>query len=64
MGPVQKAIVSGAAAGLSHMIHHPLYTLKSQMMYHGKKFSFREFLRVSILKQPAGVQFLYRGEHI
>ena len=59
----QTVIVSGAAAGLAQILHHPLFTLKSQMMYHGKKFNFREFLHRGFVKQPAGFQFLYRGEH-
>ena len=52
--------ISGTAASLSHLIHHPLYTLKSQMMYHGKNFSLRRFVR-QVVSQPT---FLYNGELI
>lgn len=52
--------ISGTAACLAHLIHHPLYTLKSQMMYHGHNFSPRRFIR-QITTQPS---FLYNGELI
>ena len=54
----QEFAVSALAAGLSHVIHHPLYMLKSQMMYYGPKFSPLEFFREA--RQHPG--FLYRGE--
>lgn len=52
-----KFILSGLAACTSHIIHHPLYTLKSQMMFHGHDFRFSAFMR-----QAASPQFLYRGK--
>ena len=52
--------ISGAAACLAHLIHHPLYTLKSHMMYHGHNFSLRQFVR-QVVSQPT---FLYNGELI
>ena len=55
----QGFAVSGVAAALAHVIHHPLYMLKSQMMYYGPKFSFRSFLEQSARQH---VRFLYRGE--
>lgn len=55
---VQGFAVSASAACLSHMIHHPLYTLKSQMMYFGKEFQLGGFIRQSYTN-PTG--FLYRG---
>ena len=54
----QEFAVSAVAAGLSHVIHHPLYMLKSQMMYYGPEFSLWSFLK-DARKQPRG--FLYRG---
>ena len=51
--------VSAAAAGMAHVLHHPLYTLKSQMMYYGPTFSFRNFLG-NAWKHP--VDFLYKGK--
>ena len=53
--------VSALAAATSHCIHHPLYTLKSQMMYYGSEFRFKNFIRRS-LKEPMG--FLYRGTEL
>lgn len=50
--------MSALAAATSHCIHHPLYTLKSQMMFYGSEFSFKNFLKRS-LREPTG--FLYRG---
>lgn len=55
----QDLAVSGAAAALAHVIHHPLYMLKNQMMYYGPKFSFRNFVEQS---RSQHVRFLYRGE--
>ncbi len=54
----QEFAVSAAAAGLSHLIHHPLYTLKSQMMFYGPQFQFKEFFRQAREQRT----FLYRGE--
>lgn len=45
------------AAVMVHVIHHPLYTLKSQMMYYGPQFRIKEFVR-NFIKSPT---FLYRG---
>ena len=50
--------VSCLSASLSHVPHHPLYTLKSQMMFHGKKFKFSSFFARSI--QTKGT-FLFQG---
>ena len=50
--------VSSLSASLAHVPHHPLYTLKSQMMFHGKKFKFLSFLERSI--QTKGT-FLFQG---
>lgn len=55
----QELAVSGVAAALAHVIHHPLYMLKSQMMYYGPKFRFRNFVEQS---KRQHVRFLYRGE--
>jgi len=55
----QEFVVSAVAAAMSHVIHHPLYMLKSQMMYYGPKFSPWEFIQ-QVRKQH--VKFLYRGE--
>lgn len=52
--------VSAAAASGSHMLHHPLYTLKSQMMFRGPRFRFKKFLG-NVFSKPYGV-FLYRGK--
>lgn len=54
----QEFAVSAVAAGMSHIIHHPLYTLKSQMMYYGPEFRIRTFLS----NVRAQKSFLYRGE--
>ncbi len=54
----QEFAVSAAAAGLSHLMHHPLYTLKSQMMFYGPQFQFKEFFRQAREQRT----FLYRGE--
>ncbi|XP_011409465.1 PREDICTED: mitochondrial substrate carrier family protein X-like [Amphimedon queenslandica] len=49
---------SGLAACTSHAIHHPLYTLKSQMMFHGHNFhGLRAFVKQAVDSPP----FLYRG---
>lgn len=57
MNAGQEFAVSAVAAGLSHVIHHPLYTLKSQMMYHGPEFRIRTFLSNAREQKT----FLYRG---
>ena len=54
----QEFAVSAVAAGLSHLLHHPLYTLKSQMMFYGPEFKFRLF--IDRAKEHKG--FLYRGK--
>ena len=58
MSAGQEFAVSAVAAGLSHVIHHPLYTLKSQMMYYGPEFRIGTFL-TNVKEQKS---FLYRGE--
>ena len=55
----QELAVSGAAAALAHVLHHPLYMLKSQMMYYGPEFRLRNFVEQS---KRLHVRFLYRGE--
>lgn len=59
IGAGQEFAVSAVAAGFAHIIHHPLYTLKSQMMYHGSQFRLTTFMRRSY-KEPGG--FLFSGE--
>jgi len=59
MNAGQEFAVSALAAGLSHVIHHPLYMLKSQMMYYGPKFSPWDFIQQA---RKQHVKFLYRGE--
>ncbi len=59
MSAGQEFAVSAVAAGLSHVIHHPLYTLKSQMMYYGPEFRITTFLN-KVREQKS---FLYRGEN-
>lgn len=54
-----EAMLSGGAACMSHIIHHPLYTLKSQMMFHGHNFRFGSFL-----KQARSPTWLYSGERV
>lgn len=58
MSAGQEFAVSAMAAGLSHVIHHPLYTLKSQMMFYGPEFKFRLF----VYKATEQKSFLYRGK--
>ena len=53
----QEFAVSAMAAGLSHILHHPLYTLKSQMMFYGPEFRFKMF----VSKAREHKSFLYRG---
>jgi solute carrier family 25 aspartate/glutamate transporter 12/13/solute carrier family 25 carnitine/acylcarnitine transporter 20/29 len=57
MSAGQEFAVSAVAAGMSHIIHHPLYTLKSQMMYYGPEFRMRTFFS-KVREQKS---FLYRG---
>lgn len=59
MSAGQEFAVSAVAAGLSHIIHHPLYTLKSQMMFYGPEFRFKTFLNKAMEQKS----FLYRGEN-
>ena len=54
----QNFAVSCVSASLAHVPHHPLYTLKSQMMFHGNQFSLRKFL--SMMWESRGA-FLMRG---
>lgn len=56
----QEFAVSAVAAGLSHVIHHPLYTLKSQMMFYGPEFRIQTFF--SNVRQQKS--FLYRGNYL
>lgn len=56
----QEFAVSAVAAGMSHILHHPLYTLKSQMMYYGPEFRIKTF--ISNVKHQKS--FLYRGKAI
>lgn len=57
MSAGQEFALSAVAAGMSHIIHHPLYTLKSQMMYHGPEFRIKTFFS-NVREQKS---FLYRG---
>ena len=59
LGHTETTLISGLAALLSHLIHHPLYTLKSHMMTHGKDFKWQKFGE-NISKGP--LRFLYRGK--
>lgn len=59
MSAGQEFAVSAISAGLSHVIHHPLYTLKSQMMFYGPEFSLKTFF--SNAKEQKS--FLYRGKN-
>ena len=36
--------VSCMSASFVHILHHPLYTLKSQMMFYGKDFRWKTFI--------------------
>ncbi len=49
--------VSALAAAIAHVVHHPLYTLKSQMMYYGPQFKYRMFLQRAWREK----RFLFRG---
>lgn len=55
----QEFAVSAVSAGLAHLIHHPLYTLKSQMMFYGPNFRARRFFEQALQQKH---NFLYRGE--
>ncbi|XP_003386558.1 PREDICTED: mitochondrial substrate carrier family protein X-like [Amphimedon queenslandica] len=64
MDTAKQWILNGTASGLaactSHLIHHPLYTYKSQTMYHGQSFhGFWAFLKQA--KDSGRLRFLYRG---
>lgn len=50
-------VLSCTAAGVAHVVHHPLYTLKSHMMMHGSEFNPRIFVG-NVWSNP---KFLYRG---
>ena len=54
----QEFAVSCLAASLAHIPHHPLYTLKSQMMFYGRDFSILNFVRRT--KNTKGT-FLFQG---
>ena len=58
MSAGQEFAVSALAAGLAHLIHHPLYTLKSQMMFYGPDFRARRFFEQAWQQKH---NFLYRG---
>eukprot|EP00731_Ephydatia_muelleri_P021325 Em0013g1052a len=57
MSSDSEFVRSCIAAGMVHVLHHPLYTLKSQMMYYGPQFRLKEFISNTI----KGPTFLYRG---
>ena len=59
LGQVSSFGISGIAALSAHLVHHPLYTLKSHMMMHGADFQFRMFVENTV-RSP--LRFLYRGE--
>ena len=54
----QNFAVSCAAASLAHVPHHPLYTLKTQMMCRGRRFRMGKFLTQAWESKGA---FLMRG---
>lgn len=58
MSLMQEFGVSCLSASLAHIPHHPLYTLKSQMMFYGRDFSFFNFMRRT--KVTKGT-FLFQG---
>jgi hypothetical protein len=58
MSAGQEFAVSAVSAGLAHLIHHPLYTLKSQMMFYGPKFRPKIFFEQALHQKH---NFLYRG---
>jgi solute carrier family 25 aspartate/glutamate transporter 12/13/solute carrier family 25 carnitine/acylcarnitine transporter 20/29 len=55
---LQEFAVSCLSASLAHIPHHPLYTLKSQMMFYGRDFSILNFVRRT--KNTRGT-FLFQG---
>lgn len=55
---MQEFGVSCLAASLAHIPHHPLYTLKSQMMFYGREFSFFTFARRTRVTKGT---FLFQG---
>jgi len=59
LGDISAFGISGLAALSSHLVHHPLYTLKSHMMMHGANFKGRDFLDNI---RRSRVRFLYRGK--
>ena len=59
MSAGQEFAVSALAAGLAHVIHHPLYTLKSQMMFYGPEFRITRFFQQAWQQKH---NFLYRGK--
>jgi len=56
---MENLFVSGLSASVTHIPHHPLYTLKSQMMYYGKEFRFRKFFKQI---RNTGGTFLFQGK--
>ena len=59
MSAGQEFAVSAVSAGLAHVIHHPLYTLKSQMMFYGPEFRMGQFFKQAWTQKH---NFLYRGK--
>ena len=59
MSFAQEFAVSCLAASLAHIPHHPLYTLKSQMMFYGRDFSILNFMRRT--RNTKGT-FLFQGK--
>lgn len=57
----QEFAVSCLSASLAHIPHHPLYTLKSQMMYYGRDFSLLNFMRRT---RNTNGTFLFQGVFI
>lgn len=53
--------VSCLSASIAHIPHHPLYTLKSQMMFRGQRFNFRHFLNKAWTTKG---RFLFQGKYI
>jgi hypothetical protein len=54
----QEFAVSCLSASLAHIPHHPLYTLKSQMMFYGRDFSILNFVKHT--RKTRGT-FLFQG---
>ena len=57
----QNFAVSSLSASLAHVPHHPLYTLKTQMMFRGRNFRLRKFLTVAWESRGT---FLMRGMYV